>query len=116
MARSDTSRRLLGLVRRTAKAARSVPGLSTGRGGASRSPEDAAALWALHESALVRIRDASEASQRIASNLAKQRASSDVLADRAHSVAAHAQELIGGLARVSDTLERLSLVALNASR
>jgi methyl-accepting chemotaxis protein len=103
MARSKTSRRLLGLVQRTAKAA-AAP---------SRAQVDGAALWSLHDNALSRTRDASEASQRIASNLAKQRASADVLADRAHAVAAHAQELGGGLARITDTLERLSLVALN---
>jgi methyl-accepting chemotaxis protein len=105
MARSNTSRRLLGLVRRTAKAAGAVP---------SRPLSDGAALWSLHEQALVRTREAAEASQRIVSNLVKQRASTDVLADRAHAVAAHAQELSGGLLRVADTLERLSLVALNA--
>jgi methyl-accepting chemotaxis protein len=105
MARSNTSRRLLGLVRRTAKAARTVP---------ARSSTDGAAIWSLHDQALLRTREAAEASQRIASNLAKQRASADVLADRAHAVAAHAQELSGGLARIADTLERLSLVALNA--
>jgi methyl-accepting chemotaxis protein len=103
MARSKTSRRLLGLVRRTAKAASTPP----------RAPALGPALWSLHESALASTRDASEAAQRIASNLAKQRASSDVLADRAHAVAAHAQELHGGLARITETLERLSLVALN---
>jgi methyl-accepting chemotaxis protein len=103
MARSKASRRLLGLVRRTAKAA-ALP---------ARPQVDGAALFSLHDSALLSTRDASEASQRIASNLAKQRASVDVLADRAHTVAAHAQELSGGLARITDTLERLSLVALN---
>jgi methyl-accepting chemotaxis protein len=104
MARSNASRRLLGLVRRTAKVGRSTP----------PSKDYTADLWSLHESALLRTREAAEASQKITSNLAKQRASADVLADRAHAVAAHAQELSGGLAHVADTLERLSLVALNA--
>lgn len=104
MARSKTSRGLLGLVQRTAKAASASP---------SRSPVDGAAIWSLHDNALVRTRDASEASQRVASNLAKQRASVDVLADRAHAVAAHAQDLSAGLTRISDAFERLSLVALN---
>jgi methyl-accepting chemotaxis protein len=104
MPRSKTSRRLLGLVQRTAKAASAAP---------PRSHVDGAALWSLQETALVRTREASEASQRIASNLAKQRASADVLTDRAHAVAAHAQELGGGLARITDAFERLSLVALN---
>lgn len=102
---SKTSRRLLGLVRRTARAARPTP---------SRSLADGAAIWALHDGALLRTREASEAAQRIASNLAKQRASADVLADRAHAVAAHAQELSTVLARITDAFERLALVALNA--
>jgi methyl-accepting chemotaxis protein len=104
MARSKTSRRLLGLVQRTAKAAGATP---------SRPHLDGTALWALQDNALLRTREASEASQRITSNLAKQRASADVLADRAHAVAAHAQDLSGGLTRITDALERLSLVALN---
>jgi methyl-accepting chemotaxis protein len=108
MARSNASRRLLGLVRRTAKAggSQSLP--------KPPKPIDVADLWSFHEQALQKTREAAEASQRITSNLAKQRASADILADRAHAIAAHAQELSGGLARVADTLERLSLVALNA--
>jgi methyl-accepting chemotaxis protein len=105
MARSNASHRLLGLVRRATKAARPA---------ASRSATDGAALWALHDNALLRTREASEASQRVATNLTKQRASADVLGDRVLALAAHAQELSGGLARIVDTLERLSLVALNA--
>jgi methyl-accepting chemotaxis protein len=104
MARPKTSRGLLGLVRRTAKAAAAAP---------PRAPVDSAGIWSLHDATLGRTREAAEASQRIASNLAKQRASADVLSDRAHAVAAHAQELQGGLARISDAFERLSLVALN---
>jgi methyl-accepting chemotaxis protein len=105
MATSKTRGRLLSLVRRTAKGERETPLPSASEG---------AALWSLHEQALQRTRDAGEAAQRIVSNLAKQRASGDVLADRAHAVTAHAQDLTGGLARIADTLERLSLVALNA--
>jgi methyl-accepting chemotaxis protein len=105
MANSKASRRLLGLVQRGAKAKGAT---------STRSHVDESALWTLHETALLRTREAVEASQRISSSLAKQRESVDGLTDGAHAVATRAQELNGGFARMADTLERLSLVALNA--
>jgi methyl-accepting chemotaxis protein len=105
MANKTTSRRFLGLLRRAAKAS---------RGGTSRTPADESAIWTLHEQALARTRDAAEGAQRIASNAAKQRGAADALADRAHAVAARAQELGTSFGRITDTFERLGLVALNA--
>jgi methyl-accepting chemotaxis protein len=105
MANSKASRRLLGLIQRSAKAKEASSG---------RSHVDESTLWLLHESALLRTQEASEASQRVSSNLAKQRESVDALTDGAHAVATRADELRGGFARMADTLERLSLVALNA--
>jgi methyl-accepting chemotaxis protein len=105
MAKSRESRRLLGLVQRSAKA----------KAGASvLSKIDESVLWMLQESAIFRTREAKDASHRVSSKLAKHRESTDTLADCAHSVATRAQELKGGFARMVDTLERLSLVALNA--
>jgi methyl-accepting chemotaxis protein len=97
--------RLLRLLRRTAKGARAV---------GERSTADESALWSAHERALVRARDAGSAAQRIASSAARQRASIDVVADRARGLSSRAAEAQGGFARVVDAFERLSLVALNA--
>jgi methyl-accepting chemotaxis protein len=103
-AKSQT-RRFLGLLRRTEKASRAH---------SSQTPTEENAVWALHEKALARTREAGEASQRIATTSAKQRAVADALVDRAHAVVARAQELLGSFARVTDGFERLGLVALNA--
>src|SRR5579884_523063 len=97
--------RLLRLLRRTAKGARAV---------GERSTADESALWSAHERALVRARDAGAAAQRIASSAARQRASIDVVADRARALSSRASEAQGGFTRVVDAFERLSLVALNA--
>jgi uncharacterized protein YukE len=105
MRNAKASRRLLGLVRKSAKA----------KSGASvRSQIDESALWTLHESALLRTRETSEASQRISSSLARQQESADILTDCAHAVSSRTQDLSSGFTRMADTLERLSLVALNA--
>jgi methyl-accepting chemotaxis protein len=50
----------------------------------------------------------------MASTAAKQRAAAESLADRAHAVAARAQELATSFTRITDAFERLGLVALNA--
>jgi hypothetical protein len=97
--------RLLRLLRRTAKGARAV---------GERSTADESALWSAHERALVRLRDAGSAAQRIASSAARQRGAIDAVADRARALSSRAGELQAGFARVIDAFERLGLVALNA--
>jgi methyl-accepting chemotaxis protein len=98
------ARRIRKLVRGASK---------TAPGSRARPPVDESAMWAAHQRALTRTREAAEA-QRIASTSAKQRAAADTLADRAHAVAARAQELATSFTRITDAFERLGLVALNA--
>jgi methyl-accepting chemotaxis protein len=104
MAEGKTSRRLMGLLRRTAGSSRVR----------ARTTADESALWTAYEKGIGYTRDAGEAAQRIASNMAKQRVAADALADRAHAVAARAQDLASGFSRMTDVFERLGLVALNA--
>jgi len=99
------ARRIRKLVRGASK---------TAPASAARPPVDESAMWAAHQRALTRTREAAEAAQRIASTSAKQRAAADTLADRAHAVAARAQELATSFTRITDAFERLGLVALNA--
>ncbi len=104
MAADPPKQRLLRMLRRTTK----------DRPARERSPADESALWSAHERALVRMRDASSASQRIASGSARQRGALDAVADRARAVSSRASELQAAFSRVTDAFERLSLVALNA--
>ncbi len=104
MAEQRSTRRFLGLLRRAAKGSR----------GSGRAPADDGVIWVSHEQALARTRDASDGAQRIASNAARQRTAAEALSDRAHAVAARAQELGNSFGRITDTFERLGLVALNA--
>jgi methyl-accepting chemotaxis protein len=97
--------RLLRLLRRTPKDARSS---------VERATSDVSALWSAHERALVRARDAGAAAQRIAAGAARQRASIDGVADRMRAISSRASEVQAGFARVIDAFERLALVALNA--
>jgi len=97
--------RLLRLLRRTTKGARAVR---------ERSAADESALWSAHERAIVRVRDAGAAAQRIASSAARQRAAMDAVVDRVRSLSSRAAELQAAFVRVLDAFERLSLVALNA--
>ncbi len=71
-------------------------------------------LWLAHGRATGRIKEASLAIQRIASTLAQQRTAVDAVADRSRAAALRAQDLGASHARLADTFERLSLVALNA--
>jgi methyl-accepting chemotaxis protein len=105
MAGEPPKQRLLRLLRRTAKGARSV---------GERGAGDESALWSAHERALVRARDAGAAAQRIASNAARQRASIEAVGDRSRSLASRAAEVQAGFTRVVDAFDRLGLVALNA--
>ncbi len=76
---------------------------------------DAGALWTAHARAATSVRDAGEAAQRIASNIAKQRGALDSIGDRARAVSTRAQDLGTSFSRVTDAFEKLSLVALNAA-
>lgn len=106
MAGEQKKRRLFRLLRRTAKTAQaSVSG---------RTAIDENALWMTHERALGGVRAAAEASQHIASNLAKQRAAVDAVADRSRVASTRAQELSTSFRKLIDLFERLGLVALNA--
>ena len=78
------------------------------------SAADAGALWSAHARASASVRDAGEAAQRIASNVAKQRGALDSIGDRARAVSTRAQDLGTSFSRVNDAFEKLSLVALNA--
>ncbi len=104
MAAEPPKQRLFRLLRRAAKSARA----------GERTTADESALWSAHERALLRARDAGAAAQRIASSAARQRASIDGVADRARALSSRAAEVQSSFARVVDTFERLSLVALNA--
>jgi len=105
MAADPPKQRLLHLLRRTTKGARAVR---------ERSAADEGALWSAHERAMVRVRDAGSAAQRIASSAARQRSTIDSVADRARALSSRAAELQAAFARVVDAFDRLSLVALNA--
>jgi methyl-accepting chemotaxis protein len=104
MAVDPPKQRILRLLRRTTK----------DRPARERSAADESALWSAHERALVRMRDASSAAQRIASGSARQRGAMDAVADRARAVSSRATELQSAFSRVSDAFERLTLIALNA--
>jgi methyl-accepting chemotaxis protein len=105
MVRETPKRRLFKLLRRTAKSA-----ALTARGGGA----DENALWMGHQRALSVVREGSESTQRIASNIAKQRGAVEAVADRSRAAAVRAQELATSFARLSDAFDRLGLVALNA--
>jgi methyl-accepting chemotaxis protein len=105
MSADPPKQRLLRLLRRTGKGARSLGEWSTA---------DESALWSAHERALVRTRDAGAAAARIASSAARQRTSIDGVADRTRALSSRTAEVHADFARIADAFERLSLVALNA--
>jgi methyl-accepting chemotaxis protein len=105
MVRDTPKRRLFKLIQRTAKTA-----AAAARSGAP----DENALWMSHQRALSVVREGAESTQRIASNIAKQRGAVEAVADRARAAAVRAQELGASFARLSDAFDRLGLVALNA--
>ena len=105
MVRETPKRRLFKLLRRTAKSAAIA-------GGAFAPDENA--IWMAHQRALAVVREGAESTQRIASNIAKQRGAVEAVADRARAAAVRAQEVATSFARLSDAFDRLGLVALNA--
>jgi hypothetical protein len=102
---SDERRRLFRLWRRTAK----TVGVASGIGTA-----DEAALFGAHEKALAGSRAASDAVQRIASTLAKQRGAVEATIDKSRAIEGRANDVVLALARLTQLFERLGLVALNA--
>jgi methyl-accepting chemotaxis protein len=100
-----TKNRFLKLLRKTASRSQRTPG---------RSAENDGALWTTHERASAAARLGAEAAQRVASALAKSRATMDAIADQARATSARREEVERALARLGDAFERLNLVALNA--
>lgn len=106
MAQDRTKSSFLTLLRRTAKSAQASVG--------ARSASDENALWGVYERSAARARESSEAAQRLAGTIAKQRSAVDAAADRTRVVGTRAQELMAAARRVLDGFERLGIVALNA--
>jgi methyl-accepting chemotaxis protein len=106
MARNPPKRRLLSMLRRTARSAEITS--------ASRNAAEENALWTTHERALNAVREASTAAQRLSSAVAKQRGAVDAASDRTRAASVRAQDLVASLARISDAFDRLGIVALNA--
>jgi methyl-accepting chemotaxis protein len=98
--------RFLKLLRRTA---------TTAQKGAARGASDENALWLAHERASSAVRVVIEATQRVGAQLAKQRGAADHAVDQAKGLTSRMQEVERAAARTVDVLERLSVVALNAS-
>lgn len=96
--------RFLKLLRRTA---------TSQKGGARGVDENA--LWAAHERAASAARVVIESTQRVGAQLAKQRGAADGAVDQAKNLTSRVQEVERAAARTVDVLERLSVVALNAS-
>jgi methyl-accepting chemotaxis protein len=107
MVRETPKRRLWKLLRRATMSAQ----LRSARGEGDVDPN---AIWLAHQRTLTVVREGTESTQRIASSVAKQRGTIDALGDRARAAVARAQELSLAFARVVDSFDRLSLVALNA--
>jgi methyl-accepting chemotaxis protein len=105
MPADPTRQRLLRLLRRASheRRPRSEP-----------ATPDPSAMWSAHERALVRVRDAGAASQRITATAGRQRSAVDAAVERTRALSARVAELQAGSSRALDAFERLSLVALNA--
>jgi methyl-accepting chemotaxis protein len=105
MPADPSPRRLLRLLRRTAK---------TSKAGPARTTADESALWSAQERAVSRARDAGVAAQRIGSSVLRQRASIDSVTDRIRALSSRIGDAHPGFERIVDAFERLSIVALNA--
>ena len=75
---------------------------------------DDAALWNAEEQAVRSIGESSARAERLAAAVARQRASIDAAAERANLVAARAEGLTSSAARVTESFERLGVIALNS--
>lgn len=82
--------------------------------GTARSIAEEGALWATHGRAQEAATQASQAAERAASSTAKQRATLDAGADDVRGLVARTEDLQRHLSRLSESFERLNIVALNA--
>ena len=104
MAKSGEPKR--GLFRLLKRAGKATP---------SPSVHDEHALWLLHERTLVTLREGAQAGERVQGHIAKQRGAIEAAADRTRALSRRSTDLSAGLLRVSESLDRLNMVALNAS-
>lgn len=102
-------RRWMDVLRRTASVVR-----SDGSPAAPSFGLDDAALWSAEEQAARSIEESSTRAERLAAAVARQRSSIDAAAERANLVATRAEGLAANAGRVSESFERLGVVALNA--
>jgi methyl-accepting chemotaxis protein len=102
----EERRRLFRLLRKTAQ--------NTANAVSGRTAAEDAALWSSHDKAVNSARETSDAVQRIASTLAKQRGAVESTIDKSRAISARANDVTAALARLSALFERLGLVALNA--
>jgi hypothetical protein len=82
--------------------------------GSTLATTDDASLWAAQEEAARALAESAALAERVASQVARQRALIDAASERAGLVAARSEGLSIGVARVNEALERLGVVALNA--
>ena len=100
-------RRWIEVLRRTA-------GVSGDDGRAPTAALDDAALWAAHERASASLKESGARAERVAATVARQRSFIEGAAERASLIAARSEGLSAGARRVSESFERLGVVALNA--
>ena len=101
-------RRWIEVLRRTA----GVAGEDDGR--AANAALDDAALWSAQEQASRSLKESGARAERVAASVARQRGLIEGAAERASLVAARSEGLGSSAARVSESFERLGVVALNA--
>ncbi len=80
----------------------------------ARATLDDAGLWSAHELATRSLDESGALAERVAAAVARQRGTVDAAGERANLVAARAEGIQASSARVSETFERLGVVALNA--
>jgi methyl-accepting chemotaxis protein len=102
-------RRWIEVLRRTA----GVVGDGEAHRGSSAALDDTA-LWSAQEQAQRSLRESAARAERVAASVARQRALIEGAAERANLVAARSEGLTPSTARVSESFERLGVVALNA--
>jgi hypothetical protein len=103
MSEENSPRRLLSLLRRRP---RNKPNEHT---------RDSNLLWLSHERAVTSVKQGVEAIQQIASTLARQRMAIDSALDRANAVHSRTEELLAEAKGLGEALERLLIIAMNAS-
>lgn len=107
-------RRWMDVLRRTASAVGSTSADSADGAAARGLGLDDAALWTAEEQAVRSIAESSARAERLAAAVARQRASIDAAGERANLVTARAEGLTASAARVTESFERLGVIALNS--